>query len=207
MSEKVKNNAASIAAEPATPQLLPVSPFPEIPPAPSTTHYTELANTLLAALDQFSAAMPHLPEAAVTKAFVRRKRGVPAVFRDGALSAAIIHPELQGIKALELTQTIDDRQHNEAMRPVARRLGEIGKSLNFEIDARDARVAAAAQQIYGVAKVFVRDRENATLGIHVDDLQRVLRAARRPARKAVAETPAPAGKEGTAIVQGSSSKQ
>jgi hypothetical protein len=207
MSDKAKKEAAAMAAEPAKPQLLAVSPFPEPPPAPSTTRYSELANTLLAALDQFSAAMPQLGETAVTRAFVRRKRAVPAEFRDGALGAVLIHPELQGIKALDLTQSMDDRQHNEAMRPVARRLEALHKSLDFEIDARDARVAATAQQIYGVARAFVRDRENATLGIHVANLQRALRAARRPARKAVAESPAPAGKEGTATTQASSSNQ
>jgi hypothetical protein len=212
MSEKVKTTAAQTAAqtavEPVAAPLLAIAPLPEDTLSPTITVYQERANKLLAALDEFYAAASQMAETTVSRSFVRKNKAVPAAFKEEAFGALLSHAEMQGIRFLDLTQVMDDRQYIDAMRPVSSKLKTIVKGLDFEISAREAREGGVAQQAYGMAKVVVRDRENATLATHVASMARILRASRRPARKTTpAEIPAPAGKEGTTTTNVSSSKQ
>jgi hypothetical protein len=212
MSEKVKTTAAQTAAqtavEPVVTPLLAIAPLPEDTPSPTITVYHERANQLLAILEEFFAAATQMSEKTVSRSYVRKNKAVPAAFKDEALGALLSHPEMQGITFLDMTQVMDDRQYVDAMRPVSSKFKTMSKALDFEIAAREAREGGTAQKAYGMAKVVVRDRENATLLTHVNNMARILRASRRPARKTTpADVPAPAGKEGTTTTNVSSSKQ
>ncbi|HYK01367.1 MAG TPA: hypothetical protein VE974_06395 [Thermoanaerobaculia bacterium] len=185
MTDKVKQNpVASTAAldEPA----------PMVTPSP--TFYSELANSLLTALDQFTAAVPNFDNPTVSKDYIKKKRRVPALLVTNAVSAVLVHSELHSVKALNAEQTIDDKQYIDAFTPLARHMETALKAIIFGIEAREARLAANAQQIYAVAKAFVRDRESTTLAVHVDNMKRAIKAARR-GKRASAEVEEPAGKE------------
>ena len=100
MSEKNKQTStlAKADAEPAP------------PPFPSPSFYEEIVAPVMAALEQFSAAMPPLDNLAVTQDFITRKRRVPAPFVTHAVAAMLVELELQNVKSLNTAQAFDDKR-------------------------------------------------------------------------------------------------
>jgi hypothetical protein len=171
----------------------------EEPPVsfPPPTFYAELAANLVNALDQFLAAMPPLDALTVSEKFIKRKRRVPAPFVADAVSAILTDSELQNVRTLNAAQAVDDQLCLEAFRPLVRRVKGADKALRLMVQAREARAAANAQQIYAVAKAFTSDREATSLGVHVGNMKRSLRGTARRQRPIEPETPATPGKEET----------
>jgi hypothetical protein len=166
-------------------------------PEPSPTFYADLAAPVLAALEQFMAAIPPLDNLAVTQDFIKRKRRVPAPFVTHAVSAVVADPELQNVKSLNTAQALDDKLCVDAFIPLARQMDAAVKSLLLIIQGREARLAANAQQIYAVAKALSRDREATPLGVQVGNMKRAMKGPRR--RRIVGgQTPESPGKEDTA---------
>jgi hypothetical protein len=168
-------------------------------PAPSPTFYADLAAAVIAALDQFKAQMPPADNLAVSKDFIKKKRRVPAPFVTDAVSAILGEAELQNVKSLNIAQALDDKLCLDALIPLARHVDAALKALLLIIQAREARLAANAQQIYAVSKAFSRDREATSLAVHVANMKRSLKGPRR--RRIVTpetpETPEIPGKEET----------
>jgi hypothetical protein len=79
MADKPNQVASPSAALPADPAPLPL-------PA---TFYADLAAPVIAALDQFLAAMPPLDRLSVSEQFIKRKRRVPVPFVTDAVSAVL----------------------------------------------------------------------------------------------------------------------
>lgn len=185
MADRKQNPSVGAAAE-------------EPPPAsfPPPTFYAELAAALISALDQFNAAMPPLDALTVSEKFIKRKRRVPPPFVADAVTAILGESELQSIKTLNAAQLLDDKLCVEAFAPLLRRLKAAEKIVRLMVQAREARQAAGAQQIYAVAKAFASDREATSLGVHVGNMKRSLRGTRRQ-RVIEPETPATPGKEET----------
>lgn len=160
------------------------------------TAYRELAAALIAALDQFRAAVPDFGTAHhVSKEFIDRKKRIPAKFVVDAVSALLVNDDLQSIPLLKRDEVLDDQQYVENLAPVLRHLGATWKGLKFNIDAREARLAAASQQIYGVARSLASDRDAAAITAHVENMKRSRYPRRR--RKADGEGEEAAKQEGT----------
>jgi hypothetical protein len=187
MSSKSVNTA-----EPDVP--VPAQPVPLVTPSP--TLYGELASGLISDLDQFSANVPGFDDETVTPEFVRRKERISIDFVNRAVGALFGSSELLGVKVLNSSEAMDDKQYVDAMSPVEQKLLVVYRRLRFTIRMRQARLARTAQQIYGIAKELARDRETSTIRGHVDDMAkaRTLRAKRKP-KPDEAAPPAP-GKEG-----------
>jgi hypothetical protein len=184
MTEKNKQSAALATAE--------TEPAPG--PFPSASFYDEIVAPVMAALEQFSVAIPPLDNLAVTQDFIKRKRRVPAPFVTHAVSAILVELELQNVKSLNTAQAFDDKRCLDALVPLARQMDAALKALLLIIQGREARLAANAQQIYAVAKAFARDREATSLGVHVVNMKRALKGPRR--RRIVGgDTPETPGKE------------
>ena len=166
-------------------------------PASSPTFYADLAAPVVAALEQFMAAIPPLDTLAVTQDFIKRKRRVPAPFVTHAVSAVVADPELQNVKSLNTAQALDDKLCVDAFIPLARQMDAAVKSVLLIIQGREARLAANAQQIYAVAKALSRDRDATPLGVQVGNMRRAMKGPRR--RRIVGgQTPESPGKEDTA---------
>ena len=149
-------------------------------PSPAPTFYSERAKELIAAIDRFTQGVPDFDAPQVSKEFVNRKRQVPPEFISHALSALKVDAELQGVPALKAGEVFLKKQYVEAFHPVIRHLVATLAGVRFSVAAAEAQIAGHAQQIYGVAKALARDREMPTpLTMHVEHMQRALRAARR----------------------------
>ena len=154
-------------------------------PSPTPTFYSERAKELIAAIDRLTEGVPDFDAPQVSKEFVNRKRQIPPEFISHALSALKVDAELHGVPALNAGQVFARKQYVEAFHPVIRHLEATLAGVRFSVAAAEAQLAGHAQQIYGIAKALTRDRETPTqLTMHVEHMQRALRAARRkkPAR-------------------------
>lgn len=179
-----------------TPATTALEPVPMVSPSP--TFYSELAQTLITAIDQFTAAIPEFDNPIVSDEFVLRKRSIRPEFVTEAVSALLVHTELQNMKQLNAVEALDDKQYIDAFVPLARHMQSALRGLRSTIKARKARLAGNAQLIYSVAKAFTRDRKTSSLGEHVGNMKRSLATPSR--RKQVAEpagggTAQPGGKE------------
>jgi hypothetical protein len=175
-----------------------LEPAPMVSPSP--TFYSELAQSLITAIDQFTAAIPEFDNPIVSDEFVVRKRGIREAFVTEAVSALLVHTELQNMKQLNAVEALDDKQYIDAFVPLVRHLQSALRGLRSTIKARKARLAGNAQLIYTVAKAFTRDRKASSLVEHVGNMKRSL--ATTPRRKRVAApagggTAQPGGKEET----------
>ncbi len=169
MTEKNKQSAALATAD--------TEPVPG--PFPAASFYEAIVAPVMAALEQFSVAIPPLDNLAVTQDFIKRKRRVPAPFVTHAVSAILVEIELQNVKSLNTAQAFDDKRCLDVLVPLARQMEAALKALLLIIQGREARLAANAQQIYAVAKAFARDREATSLGVHVVNMKRALKGPRR----------------------------
>lgn len=166
-------------------------------PTPSPTYYGQLAATLIASIDQFTAAVPDFDNSQqVSKEFVARKRNLPPQFVNDAVSALIVSPELQAIRSLNAAEVLDDKQYVDAFAPLERHLEGALKGVRFAIGIRYARLGAGAQQIYAFAKTIARDRSTTALDVHVERMKRSRTPGRR--RKSDGEDVAGAKKKGGA---------
>ena len=156
--------------------------------SPSPTFYSELANTLIAAIDQFTGAIPEFDNPIVSEEFVIKKRRIRAEFITEAVSALLVHTELQNMKHLNALEALDDKQYIDAFTPLARHMQSALRGLRSSIKAREARLGGSAQRIYSVAKALTRDRKTSSLGEHVGNMKRTLAPATRRKKGTVEET-------------------
>ena len=175
-----------------------LEPSPMVSPSP--TFYSELAQTLITAIDQFTAAIPDFDNPIVSDEFADRKRHIRPEFITEALSALLVHTELQNMKQLNAVEALDDKQYIDAFVPLARHMQSALRGLRSTIRARKARLGGNAQVIYSVAKAFTRDRKTSSLGEHVGNMKRSLGTTSRRKRVAAPAgggTAQPGGKEET----------
>ena len=191
-------NETTQITESEVPATVPIpQPAPLVTPSP--TLYGELATSLSADLDQFTASVPGFDDETVTIEFVRRKQRIATAFVSKAVGALFGNNELLAVKPLDAAETMDDKQYVDAMSPLVQKLGTVYKRLRFTVQVREARLTRKAQQIYGVAKELARDRETAPIAAHVAEMAKALKGRKSRQLAKPEETPAAApGKEGEA---------
>lgn len=158
-------------------------------PTPTITHYQQIAAQVSAILNQ---ALSHIssfeaPHSS-TQNFVRSHKIIPTDFIATAISAVEATPELQSVNKFDVNEARDVLQFIEAFRPVVDQIEALGRDVKFTIDARKAKVAADALQIYDIAKGVARDPNSAALQSHVANLKRDLGRSRTKPRD---KSPAP----------------
>ena len=157
-------------------------PVSNSPSQPITTRalFAQIAAALMAALDQFMDAVTDSGGAdSVTKTLVERKRRTPPAFVNHAVNALLTDADLQSVPQLDAEQIRESRDLIDELRPALEHMGNVHKALKATIEAREALLVASAEQIYGIARTLVRDRDSSTLAVHVDNM----RKARRPAKR------------------------
>jgi len=166
---------------------------PASTPSPTQTHYQQVAEQVIGALDAFTGAIPDFDSAHdLTKVFIRSKRNIPARFVSTAVGSLLVSPELQSVKQLDVNGSHDNTQYVDAFTPVLNALGTVFKGLQFTIDIRKARLATEAQKIYKVAQGLAQDRNGATVGAHVENMKRARKPRQSRAKSKKQPSPAPA---------------
>ena len=166
--------------------------------SPTVTHYQQLAENFMQALDQIASIIPKLEAAHITTAsFVKTHQNVPNQFLATAIAAVEQTEELQAVKKLDVLAARDTLQFIEAFRPVVDKVTAFGKNLQFTLRSRKATLVLDSLQIYVIAKGIARDANSAAVASLVDNLQRdlgrrgrttiplVIRKARTAAKAAV----------------------
>jgi hypothetical protein len=150
-------------------------PDPSAGPTPTVTHYEELSTAVgdgvkkaFALLDNFEAPHPS------TVKFVRGLQNVPVAFIRTTVSAVVETPELQDAQRMDVSEARDALQYGDAFMPLVDLVDGFSRALKFTIDARRAKVAADALQIYDIAKGFARDPGSAHVASHVENMKRDL---------------------------------
>jgi hypothetical protein len=161
MSENVLRQAAQEASsDPAESQ------------TPTLTHYQQIAGELLAVVTGLVPRIPHFESShPLTKGFVRSNSNVPADFIATVLAAVEMHPELQRLGKFDVTEAHDTVQFLQAFRPLLQQLEDLTRDVKFTMDARKAKVAADALQIYYLAKGITRDPSSAALTARVERMK------------------------------------
>ena len=167
----------------------PVFAIDEAAPSPTTTHYQQLADEFMQALDRVAAMVPKLESKHVSTAnFVRSHMNIRNAFLMTAIVAVEQIPELRMIDRLDVDGGRDTLQFIEAFRPVQDRLMALTNSLKFTMAARKARLASDALQVYSLAKGLARDPTRAEIAAHVANLKRDL-GRRGPVRRVRSTAP------------------
>ena len=160
-------------------------------PTPSPTFYMEMTKELITAIIRVTDAIPEFGNPVVAPEFVARKRYLPPAFVESAIAALLSSPEVQNIPSLNVLQTLDDKQFVDAFKVLRAHLRTTLKGVDRVVRAREARLVAAAQQIYDFSKAFARDAETP-----ISDHVALMKQSRQPRRKAAGEVLLPARKEG-----------
>jgi len=163
-------------------------------PTPTVTHYQELADNFIKALDDIVQSIPNLQIGHPTTVnFVRSHLNVPQAFLATAIAVVEGAPELQAVNKLDVVAARDALQFIDAFRAVLDRVTAFQESLRFTIFSKQAGLAADSLQIYDIAKGMARDPGGAAIGVHVGNLKRDLGRRGRPRLKTppAQQTPAP----------------
>jgi AraC-like DNA-binding protein len=165
----------------ATPTPEGTPPDPGTAPAPTVTHYQQLADDFSKALDQIVQIIPKLEIThPATANFVRSHLNVPTEFLATAIAAVEQTTELQHINKLDIAAARDTLQFIDAFRPVQDKVTALANSLKFTMASRKASLAADALQIYNIAKGIARDPGAAAVASLVQNLKRDLGRRGRP---------------------------
>jgi hypothetical protein len=164
----------------------------DVTTSPTRTQYQLLAAKVLKDLEAVAAQIPRLESRhEATEAFVRRYRGVRLRF----LATSVINIEqnetLRALNKLDVDAGHDALQFIEAFRPVLDRIEAFAGNVRYTLGARKAHLAAAALQVYDMAKGFSRDPASAPLISIVQNLKRDLgpRGGRRTPEISPDESP------------------
>ncbi len=163
-------------------------------PSPTVTAAERLANEIAEAIDTIAARIPQLEAPHPSTATgVRGARTVSREFIVSMIAAVEAMPELQSVGTFDTEEARATLQFIDAFRPVADRLAALMASVNYTMESRRAKVAAAAMTTYAVAKGLARDPGGASLVVHLDILRHDLGRKNRPPRRVTPDpaTPAP----------------
>ena len=157
-------------------------PVPTTPtqPIPTRALFAQIAAALMAALDQFMDAVTDFGGAeTVTKNLIEKKRRTRPAFVNNAVNALLTDTDLQSVPQLDAEQIRESRELIEELKPALEHMGNVHKALKTTIEAREALLVASAEQIYGIARTLVRDRDSSTLAVHVDNMRKARRSTKR----------------------------
>ena len=167
-------------------------------PTPTVTHYQQLADELMKALDALKAGLPGLQAShADTRKFVKHKLNVPRDFLATAVATVEQSPGLQGLNKLDIVAGRDTLQFIDAFRTVLDKVSGLADDLRFTVESRQAFLATDALQIYAIAKGVSRDPGDGEMLKHVQNLKRDLARKGPKKGKKTAPTPTPIPPVGT----------
>lgn len=147
----------------------------ELPPAPVTNPYQELANELTAVFKNAVTRIPHFEAKHRTiSKFVRTYSKYPNSFLVTVLGAVSADPALRQVNKFDVDNTVDVFRYQEAFVPLADLLFTLAADLKFSCDARKAKPVAEGLQIYAIAKGLGRDAGSASVAAHVENMKRDL---------------------------------
>jgi hypothetical protein len=147
----------------------------ELPPAPVTNPYQELANELTAVFKNAVTRIPHFePKHRTNSKFVRTYSKYPNAFIATVLGAVSADPELRQVNKFDVDNTVDVFRYQEAFVPLADLLFTLATDLKFSCDARKAKPVAEGLQVYAIAKGLGRDAGSASVAAHVENMKRDL---------------------------------
>jgi len=176
-----ENNASGLSTQPG----------PDVPPAPTTTHYQEVAAALLATITTAFSQIPSFEVShPTTVKFVRSHQSFPNDFIATVLAAVAADPQLQNVNKFDVVEARDTLQFLEAFRPVIAQAEALLATLKFTCASRKARVIADGLQIYMIAKGISRDPGSAAVASYAENMKRDLKRSGRKAKPAN-PTPAP----------------
>jgi hypothetical protein len=165
-------------------------------PAFTPTANSQLADELMAILEQFESKMPHFEQKhPSTVPFVRAHRFVPTEFLGSTINAVAENAALQGTGKLDPAEGREVLQFLEAFAAVRQKLQTLSNAVTFTMEARRASLAASCLQVYTIAKGVVRDPGSADLVDHIGTMQHDLGRSRP--KKRVKKEPGGAGGSGT----------
>lgn len=143
--------------------------------SPTLTHYRELADRFISALDDIAAILPELqPPDPQTVSFVRTHQSIPLPFVLTATAGVAENPSLQGIGKLDPETAFDSLQFVEAFYPVIHKLATFKSDLNYTVRSRQALLGRDALDIYYHAKRIAQDPDQLRLIPLVETLKREL---------------------------------
>jgi hypothetical protein len=153
----------------------------EVPPAPVTNPYQEVADQIRSVFNDAVTRIPHFEQKHRTLSkFVHAYSGYPNEFIVTVLAAVAADPELRQTNRFDVDEALDALRYNEAFGPLVDTVFRFGTNLKFSCDARKAKPVASGLQIYAIAKGLGRDLGGASSAAHVENMKRDLN---RPGRR------------------------
>jgi hypothetical protein len=150
----------------------------ELPPAPVTNPYQELANELIAFFLNAATRIPHFQAKHRSNSrFVRTYAKYPNGFIVTTLAAVATDPELRQTNRFNVDEALDALRYNEAFVPLADIVFTFATNLKFSCDSKKAKPVADGLQIYAIAKGLGRDLGGASAAAHVENMKRDLNLA------------------------------
>ncbi len=142
------NVTQTAAGDPVTPNA----------PAPTRTHYQDLATTLRTALEAVAPQIPFWQAAHPTlRKAIRSGRAVNGKFIETVVAGVDSSPDLQALNKFDLPDAQDMLQFRAAFRPLVDQLLALSRDMLFTMDVRQAKVGQQALQMYYLAKGLGRD--------------------------------------------------
>lgn len=152
----------------------------ELPSAPVTNPYQEVANQLIALFTDAITRVPHFePKHRTVSKFVRTYAKYPNEFLVTVLGAVAADPELRQLNKFDVDEAVDALRYNEAFGPLADFAFTFATNLKFSCDARKAKPVAGGLQVYAIAKGLGRDAGSASAASHAENMKRDLGRVRK----------------------------
>jgi hypothetical protein len=150
--------------------------------SPAPLAATELAAQIVNVMDMIAERMELESPHPSTASRVRGGRTVPRQFVLALAAAVESMPELQAFGTFDAAEAREVLQASDAYRQVAERTARLA-SMNYTIEARWSRVAAAAMLTFSVASIRARHPEEAKLAACVERLGKLLGRRGKKAKK------------------------
>ena len=150
-------------------------------PNVTMTRYMLIAQRVIEFLHGLEDEIPGYHESEnVSRAFIRRKAGVPRVFVRTAVVAVQAHKELDILRQHDGGALLDTWEYVDAFRPVKQLIGVIYRQMTHTLQWKEAQLVSSAQKVFKFVEAMELDSEDVTL-THIH--QEMKRARRRPRKR------------------------
>jgi hypothetical protein len=152
------------------------------------TYYDLLAEEIMQDLDRAAAKIPRLEARHRAPAnSIRAHVNVPVEFLGTAVVVTEDTEEIKTSGPLVPSDGLDTLQYMDAFRRVDDKLGAIKSYVRFTLASRKTVLAVQALQVYAIARSRARDKRDARINAHVENLKRDLGKRGRPKKKKAEE--------------------
>lgn len=141
---------------------------------PALPSVEELAAKVVDLMDMIAERMELETPHPSTRSRVRGGRTVPREFVVALLAAVESMPEMRMFGTFDPVEAREVLENQDAYRQVAGRTHRLLASINYTIESRWARVAAAATLTFSVARIRAKNPGQAKLAAVVENLRKLL---------------------------------